>query len=194
MALFGRRKDAAATASRQPRPSTSATPSAYASAASLPAPTTDWTDLTHVRAEWSNGNLEAREQALLSWQNGTRMFHEGVIPQQRMNAAQYIAQGLAYHLYEPILSDADALTAAQQILLLVDRIPPEPEWMAKFGPRLSRLALAVIRERGWQPSALGGDDSIVDEIVNARPDGLVLYSARGPGVAPEDVWRHFFRH
>jgi hypothetical protein len=120
------------------------------------------------------------------------MFEEGVISGQKLNVAEYITRGLAYHLFTPILSDRDALDASRRVLALVDQIPAEPAFFAEFGPKLARLALAVIREKGWQPSSLGGDDSVADEILGARQDGLVLYSVRCPGVSTEDTWRNFF--
>ena len=81
----------------------------------------------------------------------------------------------------------------QPVILQLLEIPAEPAFLAEFAPRLSRLALTVIREHGWQPQELGGDGSVTDEILGARRDGLVLYSARCAGVRPEDTWREFFR-
>ena len=188
MALFGKRKDTVPTH----RPPQAATPQ-YASASSLPQPSTDWTDVANVKAEWQGSNLQTREDGLLGWSNGTRLFAEGPIPPQRLNVAEYITRGLAHHLFQPILSDADALLACKRVLTLVDQIPSEPAFMAEFGPRLSRLALTIVREQGWQPSELGGDNSVTAEILQARPDGLVVYSALCPGVAPGDVWPNFFQ-
>lgn len=186
MALFGRRRGVPAQT-----PTVSSGSGAFASASSLPEPSTDWRDPASVRAEWSN-QLEGEEQGLLGWRNGMRMFEEGVIPGQTLNVAECMTRGLAYHLFTPVLSDPDALVASKRVLTLVDRIPAEPAFFAEFGPRLSRLALTIIRENGWQPSSLGGDDSVTTEILNARPDGLVLHSARCPGVPLDEVWSHFF--
>jgi hypothetical protein len=74
----------------------------------------------------------------------------------------------------------------------VDQVPAEPTFLAQFAPRLSRLALTVIREKEWQPVELGGDGSVVDEIMDVREDGLVVYSARCPGVPIDQTWRNFF--
>lgn len=121
------------------------------------------------------------------------MFEEGVIPGQKLNVAEYITRGLAYHLFDPILTDEQAKVAAQRVLILVDELPAELAFFAEFGPRLSRLALTVIREKGWQPQSLGGDGSITEQILGARSDGLVLYSARCPGVPLDQTWSHFFQ-
>jgi hypothetical protein len=77
-------------------------------AAALPEPSTDWTDVANVRAEWDD-QLEGPDKAELGWHNGTRMYQEGVIPAQKLNVAEYITRGLAYHLFIPIISDTDAL-------------------------------------------------------------------------------------
>lgn len=184
MPFFGKRRETpsrpAAAASR-----------GYATAASLPEPSGDWTILENIRSEWEN-QLEGTDQGRLGWSNGTRMFQEGVIPGQKSNVAEYITRGLAYHLFTPILTDADALVASRRVLTLVDEIPAVDAFFARFGPKAARLALAVIREKGWQPASLGGDDSVTDEILGARPDGLVVYAARSRGVLAEDAWKHFF--
>jgi hypothetical protein len=188
MGLFSRRssKHYVPTSSTQPRDSIQ-----LASAGSLPEPSVDQSDTAKVRAEWET-ELQGREQGILGWRNGTRMFGEDPIPAQRVNVAEYLTRGLAYHLFSPVLSDQDALIAARNVLHLVDRIPAEPAFAVEFGPKLSRLALTIIRENRWQPAELGGDGSVVGEIVDARRDGLVVYSARCPGVPVDRTWQTFF--
>ena len=90
-----------------------------------------------------------------------------------------------------MLTDAEALVTAKRVLQLDDAIPAEPDWLAEFGPRLSRLALTVVRENAWQPTTLGGDGSVANEITDARLDGLVFYSARYAGLAADTTWTHF---
>jgi hypothetical protein len=184
MGWFQRRRDETST-------TPASAPDRHAAATRIPEPDTDWADLENVRAEWQ-GQLEPEAAARLGWNNGSRMFVEGVVPGQRLNVAEYLTRGLAYHLFTPILTDDDALVAAKRVLTLVDQIPDQPAFLADLAPRLARLALAVIRQKGWQPSQLGGDDSVTAEILNARPDGLVLYSARCPGVPIERTWSNFF--
>lgn len=164
----------------------------FATSAGQPEPTQDWRNPQAIRAEWAN-QLEGQDGGRLGWRNGTRMFEEGVIPGQKLNVAEYITRGLAYHLFNPILTDEQAKVAAKRVLIMVDEIPAEPAFFAEFGPRVSRLALAVIREQSWQPQSLGGDGSITNEILSARTDGLVLYSARCPGVPLDQTWSHFFQ-
>lgn len=129
---------------------------------------------------------------MLGWRNGMRMFEQGVIPAQMLNVAEYMTRGLAYHLFTPLISDDDAIVTTRRVLTLVERIPAEPDFAAQYGPRLSRLALAIIREKAWQPTSLGGSGTVEAEIVNASQDGLVVYSARSAGVAPENALEHFF--
>ena len=185
MPLFGRRQRATTAAPAETEQH------GLATSARLPEPTQDWRNPQAVRAEWAD-QLEGEEGGRLGWSNGTRMFDEGVVPGQKLNVAEYMSRGLAYHLFAPVLTDAQAKVAAQRILILVDQVPAEPEFLAQFGPRLSRLALTVIRERGWQPQVLGGDDSITQEILGARANGLVIYSARCPGVPLDQTWHNFF--
>lgn len=187
MGLFGKRREANA-----PGGQSGSSSSGLANATGQPEPTEDWTNPQAVRAEWAN-QLEGEDGGRLGWGNGTRMFEEGVIPGQKLNVAEYITRGLAYHLFTPILTDEQAQVAARRVLTLVDEIPAEPAFFAEFGPRLSRLALTVIREKGWQPLSLGGDGSVTDEILGARPDGLVVYSARSAGVRADDALSHFFQ-
>lgn len=184
MALFGKRRDT-------PPPGRTLVAGALATARSLPEPTTDRTDVANIRAEWE-GQLEGEAAGLQGWQNGMRLFEQGAVPGQRLNVAEYMTRGLAYHLFQPVISDNDALVTTRRVLTLVDQIPSVPAFAAEFGPRLSRLALAIIREKGWQPSSLGGDGAVSEEILGAREDGLVLYSARCPGVPIENTWTHFF--
>jgi len=165
--------------------------SPLASASTLPQPTEDWSELENVRAEWA-GQLMSERDGLLGWTNGMRMFDEPHPPAQILNIAEYMTRGLAHQLFVPLLSDADALRTCRRVLTLVDQVPAEPAFVAEFGPRLARLALTIIRERGWQPRELGGDGSVTDEIASARPDGLVAYAARCPDVEPKDTWSHFF--
>lgn len=188
MALFGKRKSPSAPMSTAQMRSDSVR---LASASSLPEPTTDWTDPANVRAEWQ-GQLEGEDEGLLGWRNGMRLFEGEFPPGQAMNIAEYMTRGLGYHLFTPVISDADAAITARRILQLVDAVPAEPPFLAEFAPRLSRLALTIIREKGWQATALGGDGSITDEIVGARSDGLVVYSAQCPGVTADATWPHFF--
>ena len=120
------------------------------------------------------------------------MFEDGVVPGQIMNSAEFMTRALAHHLFTPVLSDAEALLTCRRVLVQIDSVPAQPAFFTPPSPRLSRLALTIIREKRWQPSSLGGDNSVTNEILNARPDGLVHYSARCPGVALNATWSHFF--
>lgn len=161
--------------------------------ASRPAsPTVDWSDPQHVIAEWT-GQLESPDQARLGWENGMRLYENDPIPGQRLNYAEYMTRGLAYDLFDkPLVPRELAPETVRRILRLIEAVPEEPAWLAKYAPRIARLGLAVARKHGWQPTTLGGDGQVTDEIMSADREGFVWSAVRSPGVPVEDTMKHFF--
>ena len=183
VALFGRKAKSTSTA-----PSTPLSRSEPA-----PAPTIDYSDLAQVRNEWA-GRLETPDDGMLGWRNGMSLYNQTPVPGQRLNVAEYMTRALAYHLIgPPLLDDGDAVETVRRVLTLVEAIPSDPPWMLQFAPPLSRLALAVCREKGWQATTLGGDGQVTGEILQARHDGPVWMSIQAPGVAQSDAMKHFFQ-
>jgi hypothetical protein len=122
----------------------------------------DWSDLDNVRAEWPNSSFE-HDADLLAWRNGMRMADEDEFPAQRFNEAEYMTRALRHHLYgDGPLSDADVLASVQLVLDLVERFTslPYEGFYDEFIPKIRRLPLAIIKQRGWQPAHLGGDGSV----------------------------------
>ena len=166
--------------------------SEFATGASLPNPTDDWTNLdNNIRAEWAT-QLEGPEQGRLGWTNGMRMFHEDAIPAQMLSAAEYITLWLGLPPVHP-RSHREAVDASRAVLSLIDRVSAEPAWALPFAPRLARLALAVIRINGWQSAALGGRNRSSRRSSTRGPMGSARCSVRCPGVADVDLWTNFFR-
>lgn len=123
--------------------------------------TTDWRDVANIKAEWPIKSSDV-DQDLLGWRNGMRMALQDEIPGQRFNQAEYITRGLRYRLYggSP-LTDDEAAESVQLVLQQLHRAPAAMmESLSEFVPRLVRLALAIMRERGWQPADLGGSGRI----------------------------------
>ncbi len=153
--------------------------------------TTDWADTDNIRGEWTD--LESEDQAMLSWRNGMSMYDQGPIPAQRLNVAEYITRALAYTLVgRPLLSDEQAVESVRRVLTMLASLPAEPAWLADFAPRLIRLALAVARMHSWQPTALGGDGHIPDDLVVQVHNGPFWGSITSPGIDRDEVIRHFF--
>ena len=155
-------------------------------------PTVDWTDLANIRAEW--GFLEPPGQAMEGWSNGMRMSEEEWPPAQNLNIAEYMTRALGHEIVgRPLLDDARTAETCRRVLRKVEEISrDEPDFVFEFAPRISRLALAVTRERGWQPPALGGDGTVSGPIEAADPDWIVWNSVRCPGVTTDAVMTHFF--
>ena len=149
-----------------------------------------WSDVGSVRAEWTG--LEPPEEALLGWHNGMRMFDEDSIPNQRMNAAEYMTRALAYDLGEsPLLDEEATLETTRRVLILCDRIPRDFA-SAEFAPRLARLALTVAKLHQWQPASYGGSGLVDAEITGADRDWIVWRSVGVQGVAADESMRRFF--
>lgn len=166
MALFGRRKQ-------------------VASEPASPA-TTDWTDLSAVRAEW--GGRITPEEGLLGWRNGTRLAAEGPVPGQLTNTAEYLTRAFPYRAAEDdLLSDDQLAAAIETVLHLLERAPMMfGEY--KLRDQLVRLVLTVARQHGWQPRELGGDGRI-----RARFDSPMVYEAlRYDPIPRDETVRYFF--
>ncbi|MFD0521295.1 hypothetical protein [Paractinoplanes durhamensis] len=138
-----------------------------------PAPALDWSEDDRIRAEWPPGQLEGAAGGRLGWGNGMALYEQNPAPGQYLNIAEYLTRGLAYtYLGKPLISDAQAAESVRRILHLISALPPGgPAVLDHIAARLARLALAVTRQKGWQPASLGGDGQIPDELL--RPPAVV---------------------
>jgi hypothetical protein len=122
----------------------------------------DWSDPANICAEWPQSQLDA-DSDLLAWHNGMRMADQDEYPAQRFNEAEYMTRALRHELYGVgLLSDSDVLVSSQRALHLIELFTTAPydDWMDEFIPRVRRLPLSIIRQRGWQAPHLGGDGSV----------------------------------
>lgn len=150
----------------------------------------DWRDVENIKAEWPITNADVEED-LLGWRNGMRMAVQDEAPGQRFNEAEYITRGLRYSLYEGSpLTDDEAAESVRLVLQQLHRAPVATmEMMSVFVPKLVRLALAVMRERGWQPAELGGTGR-----VNLDLNTPIVLSAIATTASPDgDYLQYFFR-
>jgi len=150
----------------------------------------DWSDDARIRAEWTS-QLQGVEEGRLGWSNGMRMFEQQPHAGQLLNVAEYLTRGLAYtYLGQPLITDEQAAETVRRVVRAISDMPPTvPSFQREFAPRLVRLALAVARQRGWQPVSLGGDGQLGEDLLRAD---VVIDAVGAPGVAREDYLRHFF--
>jgi len=159
----------------------------------LPDSTVDWSDVENIRKEW-DGQLEGVDQGLLGWGNGMHMYDQGPVLGQRMNVAEYMTRALGYDvLDQPILTDEQAAETCRRVLTMIETMPSEPAWPQEFAPRLARLALAVTRKHRWQPTSLGGDGQVTEQILSADRKWIVWNCVRSSGIVEEDAMTHCFR-
>jgi hypothetical protein len=156
-----------------------------------PAPAVDWSDDGRIRAEWPPGQLEGPAGGRLGWSNGMALYEQGPGSPQLLNVAEYLTRGLAYtYIGKPLMSDDQAAETVRRIFHLIAALPGGgPAVLDQIAARLVRLALAVTRQKGWQPPSLGGDGQITDDLLRAP---VVIDAIGAPGVARNDNLRHFF--
>lgn len=150
-------------------------------------PDTDWADPETVLAEWRNDSEPP------NWGRAMEMFDEGPVPAQRLNVAEYFTRRLKTVLFdEDALPDDLTAEVCRRVLVLLRDMPTEPAWIAdshrEFGPRLIRLPLAIMRDRGWQPPVYGGDGTVQVDL-----DAETIRGAVATTCAPDgDHLRYFF--
>lgn len=152
-----------------------------------PVPDIDWADPESVFAEWRN-DTEAPD-----WGAAMRMFDEGPPPGQRINVAEYFTRRLKLCLFDrSSLPEHVTAEVARRILVLLVDVPTEPDWIRdahlRFAPKLVRLALAIMRDRGWQPAKYGGNGYVEFDDV----DHPVIAGAVATTRAPDGRYLAYF--
>lgn len=111
------------------------------------------------------------------------------VPGQRFNEAEYITRALRHHLYGAgPLTDDDVAQSIRLVLQQLHRAPAHVmDMMSEFVPKIVRLALTIMRERGWQPSRLGGSGRIDMEL-----DTPIVLSAIATTAAPMGDYLGYF--
>lgn len=146
----------------------------------------DPADLDNVRSEWNMENSDYQDPR--AWGNGMRLFETGP-PAQQFNAAEYMSRGFCNVLFDPNhMDDESVAVTIERMLLVFDRGPITDDLHAEMAAKRIRLALAVLRERGWQPAALGGNGRMNVSLDTPR----IRASLSCDGVAPEKSLEHFF--
>ena len=64
------------------------------------------------------------------------------------------------------MSEELTVEVCRRILVLLSQ--PVLDWQEEFLPRLVRLPLAIMRERGWQQPKYGGDGTVAVDL-DVRP-------------------------
>jgi hypothetical protein len=140
----------------------------------------------NVRAEWDMSNPDYHYPP--AWGNGMRLFETGP-PGQRFNSAEYMSRGFCNVLYDPNFMDDDSVAVTIERMLLVfgsGNISSDIE--ARIAARCIRLALVVMRERAWQPEALGGTNRMKLELDTPR----IRASLSCVEVVSDKSLEHFF--
>ena len=181
MGIFSRKKSGLASLSYSPPPTAPVDPMQYDwSAKSDPA------DIANVRAEWNMSNSDYHDPR--AWDNGMRLFESGP-PGQRFNSAEYMSRGFCNVLFDStFMDDSDVAVTIERMLLVFDKGEIDWDIQAEIAARCIRLALSVMRERGWQPEALGGTDRLHLDLDTPRIRASLSYN----GLSPEKSLEHFF--
>lgn len=170
MSIFGRKKQT---------PTTSAPPQREPRV--LVVPDTDWRDPETILSEWRNQSDPD------NWGNAMAMFDEGPVPGQRVNVAEYLTRRLKFVLLgQSELPDDLVAEACRRVLVLLSQ--PVLDWQEEFVPRIVRLPLAIMRDRGWQPAKYGGDGT-VDVNLDVPPISQAVATTLASG---DDYLGYFF--
>jgi hypothetical protein len=112
---------------------------------------------------------------------------------QRLNVAEYLTRRLKLTLFDPSALPNDLTSeVCRRVLVMLTAVPTDPAWIAEthrdFGPRLIRLPLAIMRDRGWQPKQYGGDGTVPVDL-----DVAPIMAAVATTHAPDGEYlMHFF--
>jgi hypothetical protein len=146
----------------------------------------DPADFENVRAEWDMSNSDYQDPR--AWGNGMRLFETGP-PGQRFNSAEYMSRGFCNVLFDPNFMDDDSVAVTiERMLTVFDKGGISSNLEAKIAATRIRLALAVMRERGWQPTALGGTNRMDLDLDTPR----IRASLSCAGVSSDKSLEHFF--
>jgi len=142
--------------------------------------------IDNVRAEWNMSDPDYNDPR--AWGNGMHLFETGP-PAQRFNAAEYMSRGFCNVLFDPtFMDDANVAVTIERMLLVFDSCEIDWDVQAEIAAKRIRLALMVMRERGWQPTTLAGSGRIDLNLDTPRIRASLAY----PGVSADKSLEHFF--
>jgi hypothetical protein len=146
----------------------------------------DPADIENVHAEWDMSNLDYQEPR--AWGNGMRLYEAGP-PGQRFNSVEYMSRGFCHVLFDPNFMDDDSVAITiERMLIVFDEGKISSDIEAIIAARCIRLALAVMRERCWQPTALGGTNRMNINLDTPR----IRASLSCAGISSDKSLEHFF--
>ena len=146
----------------------------------------DPADIENVRAEWNINDPDYRDPR--AWGNGMRLFETGP-PGQRFNAAEYMSRGFCNVLFDPnSMDDESVAVTIERMLIVFDKGPISSNLEAEIAAKRIRLALAVMRERGWQPIPLDGTSRMNVDLDTPR----IRASLSCAAVPSHQSLEHFF--
>lgn len=149
---------------------------------------TDWSNIDAIKAEWAKQSFD-HDQDLLGFQNGMRLAREDSTPAQLFNYAEYMTRGLKHSLMgEDIACDDEIADALERVLLLLERTKIMHEMQYEYRRTLVRLALAITKDKGWQPDDLGGNGRVHANFESP----MVRDALRYDPVPPSEVTQRFF--
>lgn len=146
----------------------------------------DPANIDNVKAEWNMNNSDYHDPR--AWGNGMRLFETGP-PGQRFNAAEYMSRGFCNVLFHPnFMNDDDVEVTIERMLAVFDAAKISSNIEAEIAAQRIRLALAVMRERAWQPTTLGGTGRMNLDLDSPR----IRASLASAAIPPDRSLEHFF--
>jgi hypothetical protein len=142
--------------------------------------------LDNVRSEWDMSDPDYKDPR--AWGNGMHLFDTGP-PGQRFNAAEYMSRGFCNVLFDPsFMDDASVAVTIERMLQVFDTCEIQWPVQAEIAAKRLRLALTVMRERGWQPKTLGGSGQMGVNLDTQR----IRASLACSGASADKSLEHFF--
>lgn len=133
-----------------------------------------------ILTEWAPF-VVSQSEALDCWSRAIAQFQRDDY-ESETTAAKLFAVAVATDVVNPFNESEEALkTALYAMLYGALSVPPDGRTFASELQRVCRLALGVIRERGWQPRRFGGDGGSVDieRVLSLPPNVFLLSTALG---------------
>ncbi len=146
--------------------------------------------LDQVRREWPLDGAD-RDADVQAWRLGTGLYEDDDEDEDDgtlLRAGDLMALAVRHHLHgEDVLRDDDLAVTVHSLLFAATTPLPGTSRVPAGASRLVRLALAVVKQRGWQPASRGGNGQIAAELFEDDDIAHVLAEA----IAPVDLVSFF---
>jgi TPR repeat protein len=154
------------------------------SSASSPAPTTDWSNIENIKAEWPRAALDPGRD-LQRYEHALALYERDDYASM-MQCATIFATALAHSLYGPgILHGDDLPNTVHKTLYCSLCSPPAGRTFAESAQKAARLAMTIMRENGWQPPSFGGSVTHFERMMMDTGNYMLLGTAIAP---PNQPW------